>query len=304
VSGVTTPADFSLTNVTGAAGSIIVISGDGQSAAVNTAFGAPLVVEVRDGGSNPVAGVSVGFAAPGSGASATVIGAPATTGADGRASVLATANNTVGSYTVTASAGSLSTGFTLTNTAVGTVPLAVNAACVGNNLRITIVGGDANFDITGTGAMLPQSGVAAGTYTLTGPASWTGVTVTELTGDLQTNVIGAMTCPSVVPPTVVTTPAPRIGIVVPNNGLAMITLAQRQTFYFAPNSDVVRDSYGNPMMLPVDADGNGFDTYTVTEIRIVNDQIWLALFLGSPAWAWVPIDNTTPLTVLPIPEQK
>ena len=48
VAGVTTPAGFTLTNTPGAPASVAVVSGSGQSATVNTAFGAPLVALVTD----------------------------------------------------------------------------------------------------------------------------------------------------------------------------------------------------------------------------------------------------------------
>ena len=60
----------------------------------------------------------IAFAAPSSGASATLSGATATIGANGVASVMATANNTAGTYRVTASAAGAASAasFTLTNT--------------------------------------------------------------------------------------------------------------------------------------------------------------------------------------------
>jgi parallel beta-helix repeat protein len=116
--GVTTPARFKLTNTPGAASSIAVVSGSGQAARVSTGFAHPLVAVVEDAYGNPVPGVSVAFTAPASGASATLIGSPATTGADGQARVTATAGTVAGSYTVTASVANVTTaaGFTLTNT--------------------------------------------------------------------------------------------------------------------------------------------------------------------------------------------
>ena len=91
VAGVTTAASFALTNTVGAAASVAVVSGSGQTAIVATGFAAPLVVVVKDAYGNPVPGVSVTFAAPASGASATLTGSPAVTDADGQASVTATA---------------------------------------------------------------------------------------------------------------------------------------------------------------------------------------------------------------------
>jgi hypothetical protein len=115
--GVTTAADFALTNTPGPAASVAVVSGSGQAATVATGFAAPLVAVVKDAFGNPVPGVSVTFAAPASGASAILTGSPAVTGADGEASVTAAAGTIIGSYTVTASVAGVTTGaaFRLTN---------------------------------------------------------------------------------------------------------------------------------------------------------------------------------------------
>ena len=67
VAGVTTAANFALTNTAGTAASITATSGTPQSAAINTAFAAPLVATVKDSGGNPVQGVTVTFTAPASG---------------------------------------------------------------------------------------------------------------------------------------------------------------------------------------------------------------------------------------------
>jgi hypothetical protein len=112
---------------------ITVDSGSGQSTVVNTAFSDDLVVTVTaNSPDEPVAGSVVTFTPPPSGASATIEGSPATIvasgghhGSGGRghgfpsgtASVTATANDIVGSYTVTASTAGAATpaDFALTN---------------------------------------------------------------------------------------------------------------------------------------------------------------------------------------------
>ena len=104
VEGLAAPAAFSLTNLAGAAGSLTVAAGSPQEAVVDAAFAAPLQVQVRDRWGNPVPGVTVAFAAPASGATALLSAASATTGADGRCAVTATAGTASGGYRVTASA--------------------------------------------------------------------------------------------------------------------------------------------------------------------------------------------------------
>lgn len=141
VSGIATPAVFSLTNTGGGGGSppqpptqlrvvgasggptlsLTATGGTAQSATVNTAF-APLQATVRDSGSNPVAGVAVTFTAPGGGASALFGGTATTTVSTNTSGVASsptpTANGVPGSYLVTASAAGVSTSvsFSLTNT--------------------------------------------------------------------------------------------------------------------------------------------------------------------------------------------
>ena len=120
-------ATFNLKITAAQPASITVVDGSSQSAAINTAFANPLRVVVKDSSAKPVAGVQVTFSAPGSGASGTFAGGQsvATTDASGIAtSPVFTANSTAGAYSVTASTGSLSTSFSLTNL-TGTAAISV-----------------------------------------------------------------------------------------------------------------------------------------------------------------------------------
>lgn len=121
----TLSASFTLTNTTAAAGSLTATGGTPQSAAINTPFANPLQVTLRGPGGQLLGGVTVTFTVPSSGASAGLSSATAMTDAFGVASVTATANNTVGSYLVTANANGLTASFSLTNSAF-TVGLAVS----------------------------------------------------------------------------------------------------------------------------------------------------------------------------------
>jgi hypothetical protein len=123
----TKTASASSSGLTGATSSPFVISaatpttlaisgGSPQDTLVSTPFGLPLQAIVTDTFGNPVSGVPVTFTPPGSGASASITGSPATTNASGVASVTATANGTAGSYNVAATTGTLpSRTFSLTN---------------------------------------------------------------------------------------------------------------------------------------------------------------------------------------------
>jgi len=116
----TTDPGFALTNLPGAPASVTATGGTPQTTAVNTAFANPLQATVKDSFGNPVAGVTVTFVPPTSGASGTFAGGvnTATTDSEGVAtSVVFTANGTAGSYVVTGKVGTVVTspGFQLRN---------------------------------------------------------------------------------------------------------------------------------------------------------------------------------------------
>jgi hypothetical protein len=100
------------------AASLAASGGTPQSEAVLQSFAAPLQVQVADAYGHAVAGVSVGFTAPTSGASAVLSANTAVTDANGIASITATANASAGSYGVVARVNGVGTSasFTLTNT--------------------------------------------------------------------------------------------------------------------------------------------------------------------------------------------
>jgi len=127
--------------IVGSAASVMATGGTPQSAVINTAFASALQATVKDVGGNPVAGVTVNFAVPGSGASATLSAASAVTNSSGVASVTATANATAGSYNVTASVVGVATPatFSLTNTA--------GSAAFVSALSRKVHGGAGTFDL-------------------------------------------------------------------------------------------------------------------------------------------------------------
>ena len=136
VSGVASTADFSLTNTAGVAAHLSAQSGGGQSATVATAYAAPVVAVVTDTYGNAVAGTTVTFSAPASGATASLGTTTTTTNASGLAQSAPTANTIAGAYNVTAASSGLGTAtFALTNTA-GT---ATQLAITGGNSQSTTV---------------------------------------------------------------------------------------------------------------------------------------------------------------------
>jgi DNA-binding beta-propeller fold protein YncE len=108
--------------------SIVAVQGSGQTARINTGFGTALQALVNDAGGNPLAGVTVTFTAPSSGASGTFAGGGATAVTTSNAQGLATApaftaNSVAGSYGVTVAASGVSTPatYSLTNLTGGVV---------------------------------------------------------------------------------------------------------------------------------------------------------------------------------------
>jgi Bacterial Ig-like domain (group 1) len=198
VTGVANPANFSLTNTSGSAGSIVTTAGTPQSVTINTAFAA-LQATVKNSGGTAVSGATVTFTAPPSGASGTFGGsatANVVTNASGIATAPAfTANGQAGSYTVAATVSGVATpaNFSLTNnvgpaasivTAAGTPQVAVISTPFATALQATVKDNGGNL----------LSGV---TVTFTAPASGaTGTFSGSPTASAVTNASGLATAPT------------------------------------------------------------------------------------------------------------
>src|SRR6266581_2670584 len=194
VSGVSTPANFSLTNLAGPAAKVTVTSGSGQSAAINAAFSAPLVATVTDSGNNPVSGVVVTFTAPASGASGTFAGGvnTATTNASGVAtSAVFTANSTAGGpYNVVASAtGATSANFSLTN--LGAPP--ANIAVTSGSGQSAAINSPFSAPLVATVTDAGNSPVSGVVVTFTAPASGASGTFAGGVNTATTNASGVAT---------------------------------------------------------------------------------------------------------------
>jgi hypothetical protein len=198
VDGVAPAAEFHLTNTAAVPGSIGATGGTPQSATVLTSFGTALQALVKDGNGNPLAGVTVTFVAPASGASgsfATGVSWQAVTDATGTATAGPfTANSVAGSYVVTATAPGVSVGanFALTNTAgaaaaitatAGTPQSATINGVFGTQLQVTVV--DAN-----------QNPVPNVTVTFAAPGSGASGSFAGGTGTATTNAQGVATAPA------------------------------------------------------------------------------------------------------------
>ena len=121
--GLTPVISGTVTTTAGAATTLAINAGNGQSATVNTAVTTPPSVVVRDVSSNPVAGVSVTFAVA-SGAGSVLPVTPVVTNASGVAALTSWTMGTVaGPNSITATSTGL-TGSPVTFTATGTAGLA------------------------------------------------------------------------------------------------------------------------------------------------------------------------------------
>ncbi|HNG29262.1 MAG TPA: FG-GAP-like repeat-containing protein, partial [Blastocatellia bacterium] len=141
--------------------------GNNQSTPVNTAFANPLSVTVGSAFSEPVDGGRVTFTPPGTGASATIAGTPATITGGTAGSGTVTANSIVGAYNVAASAnGATPINFALTN--LNTAPSFTPAAAVtrqqGSTAGAAVIIGTVADAQTAAGSLIVTQ-IAGGTTT-------------------------------------------------------------------------------------------------------------------------------------------
>lgn len=156
---------------------MVKISGDNQTGATGQAFGAALVVEVRDAQAAAVANVTVTFAV--TGGSATLSSATAVTDSLGRASVTVQAGATAGTITVSATADSQSVVFNLTARLPGPV-LTAASFLNGASYKPGLVPGGVTA-IVGAG-LAPGINGCMGPGTVLGPLPTTVATVQVMFG--------------------------------------------------------------------------------------------------------------------------
>ena len=148
---------FSLTNLGPPASLAPVPASTPQSTTVGTQFPRPLAATVKDSAGNPLSGVSVAFTiqvVPTGSATGTFSNGNSTitvpSDSSGVASVTFTANQVAGSYNVYAVAGSISTTFSLTNTAAVAPTITQQPSSIS-----VIAGSTATFMAAATGSPAP-----------------------------------------------------------------------------------------------------------------------------------------------------
>ncbi|NET62779.1 MAG: hypothetical protein F6K47_43830, partial [Symploca sp. SIO2E6] len=126
-----TGGNFNLTNNPGAAAILNILTGNNQSADVNSVFADNLQIQVTDEFGNVVPGATVTFTAPGTGASASFDSTSLVTDAEGLVTITATANSIGGNYQVGANViGVTEINFDLTNIAAPVVVVPDNSTPV------------------------------------------------------------------------------------------------------------------------------------------------------------------------------
>jgi uncharacterized protein (TIGR03437 family) len=155
-----------------------LVSGNNQSALLNTAFAKPLEFQVTDASNNPISGLLVTFAL--ASGSATISPTSSNTNAQGEVSVTVTAGNVPGPVTVTASYGAYTTAANLTVTSPG-LPLTISSF-------VNAASGQAGLTpcglalVTGAGLAPGVTGISYGASpvepALPWPTTLSGVTIT------------------------------------------------------------------------------------------------------------------------------
>jgi adhesin/invasin len=239
-------------------------AGSGQSVTVGANY-APLSVQVSDAFGNLLSGVSVTFTAPAAGASGTFGNAHSatdteTTDASGTATTAQTftANTTAGGFTVSATAGLISTSFQLTNTPGSasklvflSTPPSSNTATAGQTLsdfQVAIEDADGNVVTSDQNALtvsLANGSFSSGTTNVNavdGVATFSGL-VTQLAGANTLDVADSTDALTTISAPISINPgSPAITTIESGSGQAVSVGSS-----FAALSALVTDAYGNPL---------------------------------------------------------
>ena len=161
-----------------------------------------------------------------------------------------------------------------TPTIICTRDLTAYAVCSGDDLEINILAGDLPIEIRVGGELVDEVDTL-GQWYMPGPGVFNDVTLWEWASDVERLDLGSFNCPS---------------YGVPNLGLVQINATAGLQPYGMPGMEMQN------FVLPADFDGNGYDTYIVTDVELYNGDYWLGLFIGSGDWVYVPYSAVIPLT--------
>jgi len=249
-----------------AADALVEVSGDGQTATVNTALNNAFTVQITDAFGNPVQGETVDFAvvtAPAGAAGTALSTGSATTDVNGNAFSTLTLGSIAGSYTVSASSGVGSVQFTAAAVAGGAATIEFDTISspqtAGNPFVIALTAFDSNGNIadgySGTANLTTTAGtITPGSVTFNAGEASSNVTVSQagnnLTLSAEDGVITGTSNP----------------FNVESGGAAQATIVQGPTQTIAGQpispapSVLVVDSEGNPVSgvnVSVSASGEG-----------------------------------------------
>ncbi|HEX2911284.1 MAG TPA: Ig-like domain repeat protein [Chloroflexia bacterium] len=193
---------YTLTVTPGPPAQVVIVTGDQQSALINTTFSTALAVKVTDAYSNPISGTSVTFSAPASGPSGSFAGGSTgytgQTGADGQLTAPAfSANGQPGSYQVSATAAGVSNpaSFNLTNLACNPLQVTSNlddGSCGTLRQALTFAGNSADPGSKTVTITLTSGSIISLTSGLTVPDG-VSVTTTAACGSDQGRMLPPIT---------------------------------------------------------------------------------------------------------------
>ena len=85
--------------------------------------------------------------------------------------------------------------------------------------------------------------------------------------------------------------SPAAPLYVPHITDILIYSWEQVVAYGSPGGEPARLSNGAVIVLPQDYDGNGFDTYVVTDSTVIDGETWVSIFLGNESFAWVQLSQ-------------
>lgn len=174
------------------------------------------------------------------------------------------------------------------------VSLEASAECDGDDLVLTIRAGEAPFQLAGLGPKLPATELELGTHVFEGPATWEALLLVEYQADDDALLLGRFDCGT--GEDIARAPQAALAArALSYQAMIRISTTQAQPAYDGPAGNIVRAANGAPLLLPTDADGNGFDTFVVRGAIEVDGEVWLALWLGGEQAVYVPASGVTPL---------